>query len=132
MYQYYNPNPTGRTMVGDCSIRAIAKALGVDWEKAYAMVVENGEDDGYSGDYMGNMTYRSSRRGMVSRDGKNGSEMVGRSYRRGRDAMGRYVSHDGYSYDNDMVSELKELMEEAPDDRTKQKLKRFIAEIESV
>jgi hypothetical protein len=42
MYQYYNPNPTGRTMVGDCSIRAIAKALGVDWEKAYAMVVVNG------------------------------------------------------------------------------------------
>lgn len=42
MYQYYNPNPTGRTTVGDCSIRALAKALGIDWEKAYAMVVVNG------------------------------------------------------------------------------------------
>lgn len=42
MWKYYNPNPTGRTMVGDCSVRAISKALGVPWEKAYAMVVVNG------------------------------------------------------------------------------------------
>lgn len=41
MYQYYNPNPSARS-VGDCSIRAISKALGIDWEKAYAKVVVNG------------------------------------------------------------------------------------------
>lgn len=41
MYEYYNPNPAGRS-VGDCSIRAIAKALGIDWEKAYAKVIVNG------------------------------------------------------------------------------------------
>lgn len=41
MYIYYNPNPTGRT-VGDCAIRAIAKALNIDWEDAYAKVVVNG------------------------------------------------------------------------------------------
>lgn len=41
MYRYYNPNPVGRS-VGDCSVRAISKALGVDWEKAYAMIVVNG------------------------------------------------------------------------------------------
>ena len=28
----YNPSPTGRN-VGDCAVRAIAKALGTDWEK---------------------------------------------------------------------------------------------------
>ena len=40
-YVEWNPNPVGRR-VGDCSIRAIAKALGVDWETAYAMAVANG------------------------------------------------------------------------------------------
>ena len=95
-------------------------------------IIENGNADGYSGDYMGNVTYRNSRRGADMRDGRYSADMVGRSYRRGRDAMGRYVSRDGYSYDGDMVSELKELMDEAQDDRTKQKFKRFIAEIESM
>ena len=42
MFVYYNPNPVGRTSVGDCAIRAVAKALDVDWEKAYAMIVVNG------------------------------------------------------------------------------------------
>lgn len=41
MYQYYQPNPAGRT-VGDCSVRAISKALGIDWEKAYAKIIVNG------------------------------------------------------------------------------------------
>lgn len=41
MWVKYNPNPTGRS-VGDCSVRAIAKALDIDWESAYKMIVENG------------------------------------------------------------------------------------------
>lgn len=41
MYVHYNPNPAGR-LVGDCSIRAIAKALNVDWESAYALVTKAG------------------------------------------------------------------------------------------
>lgn len=40
-YSYYNPNPTGRK-VGDCAIRAVAKALDVDWATAYAMNTSNG------------------------------------------------------------------------------------------
>lgn len=40
-WRKYNPNPAGRS-VGDCAIRAIAAALGVDWETAYAMITENG------------------------------------------------------------------------------------------
>ncbi|MBR6271174.1 MAG: hypothetical protein IKR26_03370 [Lachnospiraceae bacterium] len=38
---YYNPNPSGRT-VGDCAIRAVAKALDTNWEKAYSLVTANG------------------------------------------------------------------------------------------
>lgn len=41
MWIKYNPNPTGRN-VGDCAVRAVAKALGTDWENAYSMIVENG------------------------------------------------------------------------------------------
>ena len=41
MFIEYNPNPTGRH-VGDCSIRAVSKALGIDWENAYALVAVNG------------------------------------------------------------------------------------------
>lgn len=41
MYEYYNPNPVGRR-VGDCAVRAVAKALGISWEDAYAKIVTNG------------------------------------------------------------------------------------------
>lgn len=34
MYREYNPNPRG-ARVGDCSVRAIAKALGKNWNEAY-------------------------------------------------------------------------------------------------
>lgn len=40
-YVYYNPNPTGRH-VGDCSIRAVSKALDTDWDTAYSMIAANG------------------------------------------------------------------------------------------
>lgn len=35
MFEYFNPNPLGRKKVGDCTIRAIAKALNQTWEQAY-------------------------------------------------------------------------------------------------
>lgn len=41
MWIKYNPNPTGRT-VGDCAVRAIAKALKIDWEDAYRLIASNG------------------------------------------------------------------------------------------
>ena len=34
-YVYYNPNPLGRQNAGDCTIRAISKAMGYDWERTY-------------------------------------------------------------------------------------------------
>ena len=40
-YIKYNPNPTGRS-VGDCSVRATAKALDTDWETAYILNMVNG------------------------------------------------------------------------------------------
>ena len=40
-YVYFNENPTGRH-VGDCSVRAVSKALDIDWETAYCMICANG------------------------------------------------------------------------------------------
>lgn len=59
----------------------------------------------------------------------------GRSYARGRnarrDSMGRYSR--GYSMANeDMMDELHELMEKAPDEMTKKEFRKFIDKIETM
>ncbi len=41
MWKEYNPNPTGRR-TGDCAVRAVTKALGIDWETAYAKLAMSG------------------------------------------------------------------------------------------
>ena len=41
----WNPNPTGRR-VGDCAVRAVAAALGVDWETAYNLMADAGYNMG--------------------------------------------------------------------------------------
>ena len=35
-WQSYNPNPVSGQRVGDCTVRAISKATGQDWETTYA------------------------------------------------------------------------------------------------
>lgn len=70
-------------------------------------------------------------------DGMYDGSYDGRSYARGRmnarrDSRGRYSSR-GYSMDNtSMVHELRELMNEAPDDRTRQEFQRFISKMEQM
>lgn len=39
MWLQFNPNPAGRN-VGDCAVRAISAALGVDWERAFALIAK--------------------------------------------------------------------------------------------
>jgi len=41
MWVEFNPNPVSRR-VGDCAVRAVAKALDIDWETAYCKLVQNG------------------------------------------------------------------------------------------
>lgn len=41
MWSMYNPNPAGRS-VGDCAVRAVAKALDTDWETAYTKIAVAG------------------------------------------------------------------------------------------
>ena len=41
MWIEWNPNPAGRR-VGDCAVRAVAKALNTDWETAYTLMSDAG------------------------------------------------------------------------------------------
>lgn len=41
MWIHFNNNPTSRN-VGDCAVRAVAKALDISWEDAYAKIAANG------------------------------------------------------------------------------------------
>lgn len=37
----FNNNPYGRR-VGDCAVRAVSVALGIEWDQAYALIAANG------------------------------------------------------------------------------------------
>ena len=92
--------------------------------------IAEGEEEGYSGRYpyyMGG-AYADGNMGGTSNRSYRGSYARGRRNAR-RDSMGRY-SGDGYSRDGGMVEELRELMQDAPDERTKQEFQRFIDKIE--
>lgn len=47
------------------------------------------------------------------------------SYRRRRDSMGRY-SRDGYSNNDEIISQLEDIMRNAPDDRTRKKIQEIM------
>lgn len=81
------------------------------------------EADGYSRHYDD---------GRRMRD--DGYSYAGRGRGARRDSMGRY-SRGGYSYDDardDIVKELRELMNDAPDEQTKKEFQRFISKMESM
>lgn len=54
------------------------------------------------------------------------------AYARGRrrDSMGRYSGEYGYSR-NDLADKMRALMNDAPDDRTRQEIKRMIEKLEA-
>lgn len=78
------------------------------------------EDEGeYSGYYpMG--SYRDSYRGSYR----------GGSYAQKRDSMGRYSRERGYSR-NDLADKMRDLMMDAPDDRTRQEIQRMVDKLEA-
>ena len=87
--------------------------------------IAEGEEDGYSGRYPYWMGGAYADGNMGGNGRSNRSMRGGRSYRRG-------YSREGYSRDGGMVEELRELMQDAPDERTRQEFQRFIQKIESM
>lgn len=70
--------------------------------------------------------------------------MGGNSYRRNRDSMGRYSRYNGWTgapgiprypnrnYSrNDLVDKIRQLMDNAPDDRTRQDIQRMVERMEN-
>ena len=88
-------------------------------KKIMAFMEDEGEYSGYDG---GMGSYRGSYRRSYSRNGG--------SYARKRDRMGRYSGERGYSR-NDLADKMRELMEDAPDDRTRQEMMRMVEKIEN-
>lgn len=75
------------------------------------------DEDGYSGYYpMGSYRGGSYRMG-------------GRSYAR-RDSRGRYSGEHGYSR-NDLLDKMRDLMDEAPDERTRSEMRRMVDKLEN-
>lgn len=83
-------------------------------------IIECYEDGGYSKD---GMMYD----GSYARGGRRGGGRRGGANQYGSYAMGRY-SRDNMS----MVADLREMMEEAPDERTKMEFKKFIQKMEQM
>lgn len=94
------------------------------WEESE---YSNAMDGGRSGNSYRYYSRRDGRGGSYARGGQ------GRGRNARRDSMGRYSREGGYSYGaEDMVQELRELMQDAPDDRTRQEFERFIQKIEQM
>ena len=74
-----------------------------------------------------------SNRGSYANDGRVGNRGgMNRSGARRRDRMGRYSRND-YSYadaKDDMMDDLRELMDKAPDETMRRKLEKFMEELE--
>ena len=90
-------------------------------------------DDGYSEMYPYPYSYDNM--------GNGNSYARGRGSNAKRDSMGRYSSRGysrdysrrGYSRDNsDMISELQEIMQDAPDDRSRQEIQKLINKMQSM
>ena len=97
------------------------------------MAMMDAEDDGYSRDDGMDMSDYSGRYPGRYYSG-NGYSMAGRGSYARRDSMGRYKSR-GYSRNaetDDIIDQLKDIMHNAKDDRTRQEFQKFINKVETM
>lgn len=107
------------------TIKNLDKIIETYEENGYSSMMYDGSyDDGMNGQRMRGGSYaRGGRGGSYARNGR------GRGSNARRDSMGRYSSADGTEM---MVRELRELMNDAPDERTKMEFKKFIQKVEQM
>lgn len=74
-------------------------------------------------------SYEGSYRGGSTRNRAYRGGSYARRRAQGRDSMGRF---EGYSRDGDMVERLRELMNDAPDERTRQEFQRLVTRMEQM
>ena len=83
--------------------------------KNLCKIIEDAEESEYS-----------ERGGSYARNRYSRERNGGRYSRARRDSLGRYSSHDG------MIGELRDLMDEAPDEKTRMEFDRFIKKMETM
>jgi hypothetical protein len=100
-------------------------------------IIEN-YDEEYSGDMRYDMNGRMMRGGVAyAQDGRGsyrgGSYARGRGTNARRDSMGRYSSERGYSRDAaDLADQLRDLMEDAPDETIRKDMERLLRKVEQM
>ena len=102
------------------------------WEESeYSMAGGSRAGGSYEGgSYEGGGSYRGGSYRGGGQSGRGSYARGGRGRRRGGNQYGSY-SMEGYSGANEnMVEELRALMQESPDDRTRKEFERFIQKIE--
>ena len=95
-----------------------------EYSERYAMEgrsYQRGRQGGNRGGYSGEMTYTD---GMMD-----GSYARGRGRNARRDSRGRYSSTDANEM---MIQELRDLMQDAPDETTKMEFRKFIQKMEQM
>lgn len=95
-------------------------------------IIDKYEEDEYSGAYAMNDSYEGSYRRGGNSVRSNRSYARGRGSNARRDSMGRYASENGYSRHGDMIEELYELMESAPNEQTKREFQKLISKMETM
>ena len=93
--------------------------------KIIKMCEESEEDDG---GYSGRMYYAADPMGRDVEPGRDSSYRGRRNAP--RDSMGRYSGEMGYSRHGDPTDQLRELMEQAPDEQTRRDLERVLRRME--
>ena len=100
------------------------------------MLYDEMESDGeYSGNMGGGMSYQRGDRGGTYVDGMSYARGDGRGRGRNarRDSMGRYSSERGYSrVPQDMADQLRDLMEDAPDESVRKDIERLLRKVEQM
>lgn len=111
------------------AIKNLDKIIEAKEEEEYSM---DGGSYAYArgGNQGGGRSNRSYRGSYAREGGGSYAYARGRGRNARRDSMGRYAREDGYSGTDEMVSELYELMEEAPDEKTKKEFQKFIQKVE--
>lgn len=91
-------------------------------------------EEEYSGDIMGGTSYaRGGNRGGSRGGSYRGSYARGRGSNAKRDSMGRYSSERGYSRDGmEMADQLRDLMEDAPDETIRRDIERLLRKVEQM
>lgn len=91
------------------------------------------EDGSYAGSYRGSYRGPYAQGGNMGGGSNRGSYARGRGRNARRDSRGRYSSEGGYSRAaEDMKEQLRELMEQAPNEMTRRELEKLVERMEQM